>query len=603
MARSAHAEEFNSVYDLLTKTASRRPDGIAYRWDLRIDGSAESVTWRGYAESVRKAARGLLKLGIRSGERVAILGNTCYRWALSDMAILSIGACTVGIYQSTLAVDCAYILRHSGACMIFLEDESQLNKIQSIRRKVPRLKRAVLMRGTVPRGAASWAVTYDEFLRNGDSLSESAFELRARKVRPGDLATIVYTSGTTGVPKGAMITHDNIIFTSRIIVESTATREGDDTFLFLPLAHIFARADIYACIRTGVAVSFFRTMDTIIDDIKIARPHWFPCVPRVFEKIYSRIQGGIEAKGGVAKIMFRWACGLGVQVSDALVAGRPVPFAVKLQHRIADRLIFSRIREALGGRVRFCVSGAAPLNAEIGRFFHGAGVLILEGYGMTENMSFTNVNRIDRYRFGSVGQPGPEIEQKIAPDGEILFRGRNVMKGYYRMPRETAQVIDRAGWLHTGDLGVADEEGFLTITGRKKDLIITSGGKNIAPSRIEALIEQSPYIGQVFLLGDRRNYLAALITIDADNVRQYASTRGIAGGSADELIKSDEIVSLVRGIVDQANSQLASFETVKKFTLVPEFTVDNGLATPTMKLKKNVIADRYAGVIEKMYRS
>ena len=603
MARTSHAEDCSSSHELFMKTVRLRPEETAYRWHLKDDGTSESVTWRGHSEAVREAARGLIGQGVRHGDRVAILGNSCYRWALVDMAILSIGAVTVGIYHSTLAGDCAYILRHSGARLLFAEDESQVRKIMSVRRSVPRLKRVILMRGAAPAGTASRTIAFDEFLRGGKSVPRGAFDLRAKKVKAADLATIVYTSGTTGVPKGAMITHENIVFTSRIIVESTDARDGDDTFLFLPLAHIFARADIYACIRTGTAVFFFRTMDTVIDDIRIARPHWFPCVPRVFEKIYSRIIAGIETKGPAAKLLFRWACGLGGKVSDAAAARRPASIGVRMQHRLADRLIFSRIREALGGRVRFCVSGAAPLNAEIARFFHGAGVLILEGYGMTENMSFTNVNRIDRYRFGSVGQPGPGIEQKIAPDGEILFRGKNVMKGYYRMPRETARTIDRDGWLHTGDLGAIDRDGFLTITGRKKDLIITSGGKNIAPARIEALIEQSPYINQVCLVGDRRNYVTALISVDPATVGQYFESRGIAAGSAEELPRSEAVVSLVRGIVDDANRRLASYETVKKFILVPEFTIDNGLATPTMKLKKNVIADRYRDEIEKMYRS
>jgi long-chain acyl-CoA synthetase len=342
-------------------------------------------------------------------------------------------------------------------------------------------------------------------------------------------------------------------------------------------------------------------MDTIVEDIKVAKPHWFASVPRVYEKVYAKVLSGAEAKGGLALKIFRWACKVGDEISNCKLNKRPISAFTNLQYGLATKLVFHKIHEALGGRVRWCVSGAAPLSPAIGRFFHAAGILILEGIGMTENTSFTNVNRVDNYRFGWVGPPGPEIVQKVGPDGEILYRGRNVMKEYYKMPAETAETITPDGWLRTGDLGEIDEENFLRVTGRKKELIITSGGKNIAPARVEGLLGMSKYIGQVCVLGDRRQFLVALITLNPDNVKAYAQENGISVTDFDELMKDERIIRLIENDVAEKNKGLASFESIKKFKIVPEFTIANGLLTPTLKIKKNLVAEKYKKDIEAMY--
>jgi long-chain acyl-CoA synthetase len=403
------------------------------------------------------------------------------------------------------------------------------------------------------------------------------------------------------VPKGAVLTHDNITFTAQSVHLSTKILDGDEVFLFLPLAHVFARTCVYATMLAGCPTTITRSMDTIIEDIKIAKPHWFASVPRIYEKVYSKVLSGAEAKGGLALKIFRWACDVGYEISDLKQSGNPIPSKTAFKYKIATKLVFSKIQEALGGRVRWCISGAAPLNPAIAKFFHAAGILVLEGIGMTENTSFTNLNRFDNFRFGWVGQPGPGIEQKISPDGEVMYRGRNVMKEYYKMPEETAKTITEEGWQYTGDLGEIDSENFLKITGRKKDLIITSGGKNIAPSAIEGVIATSKYINQVCVIGDRKNFLSALVTIDPDNVKDYAGSNGIPFKSIDDLINNEKIKKLIEDEIAEKNREFASFESIKKITIVPEFTIDNGLLTPTMKLKKNVAMDIFKNEIEAMY--
>jgi long-chain acyl-CoA synthetase len=424
-------------------------------------------------------------------------------------------------------------------------------------------------------------------------------DARIASVSAEDVATIVYTSGTTGIPKGAVLTHDNITFTAQSVWASGEILDGDETLLFLPLAHVFARTCVFTAMVAGSTTSFARRMDTIAEDFKIARPHWFPSVPRVYEKVHTKIISGAQAKGGMALKIFNWAVEVGLKVSDLKVARKPIPALLGLKYGLATKLVFSKVQDALGGRVRWCISGAAPINPEIARFFHAAGVLILEGIGMTENTSFTNINRFDNYRFGWVGPTGPGIEQKTIEDGEVLYRGRNVMREYYKMPAETAETLTPDGWQHTGDLGEIDDEGFLRITGRKKDLIVTAGGKNVAPSAIEGLIATSKYISQVCVIGDRQKYLTALITVDEDNVKAYAEEQGIA---AENLLENDRVRNLIKGIVEEKNRELASFETIKDFRLLDEFSIENGLLTPTLKVKRNVAMERFADVIEEMYR-
>ncbi len=590
--------DFKNIHDMLSKTVAASPQKPAYRYF--IDGNErETVTWEGFYDQVRGAASALMALGVAPGDRVAILSATGYRWVLMDTAIVSIGACTVGIYPSTLANGCRYILEHSGARLVFAENQEQLEKLTTVQEELSHIEKAICFSGGEE--DADWGCSFGGFLREGEKIEADAFLKRTEMVKPDDPAGIIYTSGTTGLPKGVVLTHDNFTFTAQSCHGCADFSEATETFLFLPLAHVFARTAVQTAILTGTATTFARSLDTLVDDMRIAAPHWFISVPRIFEKIHAKVLAGAEAKGGLALKMFRRACAIGALMGEHKLRKIPVPLILHIRYALAQRLVFSKLHKAMGGRLQWCISGAAPLNPDIARFFHGAGVLILEGLGMTENTSFSNLNRPNDYRFGWVGPPGPGIEQRLDTDGEIQFWGRNVMKEYYRMEEATKEVFTEDGWLRTGDIGEIDEKNFLRITGRKKELIITAGGKNIAPAAIETVIAASKYIAQVLVIGDRRKYLSALVTPDADAIREYAEAQGISFSDIDSLIQDERIIRLIEMEVKARNAGLASYETVKKVTLVPEFTIANEMITPTLKLKKNIIEDRHAEKIEAMY--
>jgi len=591
-------KDYENIHAMLAETVARRRGKTAYRW-FDAAGGPETVTWEAFYSQVRQVARSLISMGITRGDKIAIISYSNYQWVLTDLAAACIGAVTVGIYQTLLAQDCRHIIQHSDAVLCFVQDQAQLDKLQTIRSEIPAVRKVIVMTANAPEDDR--VMGFDAFIAQGRSVTDDTVTEMTTAVAPGDLAAIVYTSGTTGIPKGAMLTHDNLTFTAQSVEKSVVWEQDDEVFLFLPLAHVFARTCVYTTLLSGCTLTFCRSMDTLAEDLKSARPHWFPSVPRVFEKVQAKILAGIEAKGGLALKLFRRALAVGYQVSDLKLNRQPVPPALAFKYRLATRLVFSKIQAALGGHVRWCISGAAPLNPEIGKFFHAAGILILEGIGMTENTSFSNLNRYDDYRFGWVGPPGPGIEHKVAGDGEILFRGRNVMQGYYKMPEETAATMTADGWLKTGDLGEIDAKNFLRITGRKKEILVTSGGKNISPANIEGKMATSRYINQVCVVGDRRNFLTALISLDPDAITVYAAEKKIPYSAVEDLDRHPAILELIENEVKAGNKKLASFETIKKFSIVSEFTIDNGMLTPTFKVKKNIVLERYKERIEAMY--
>ena len=592
-------KDHQNIHAMLKATVENNGTETAYR-RFTAPGQLESISWEKFYDGVRRVAKGLIALDVRKGEKVNVLSNTRLEWIMTDLGIVTMGGVTVGIYQSNLPKDCQYIIDHSDAVVIFVENEDQLAKVLEIRGAIPNIRKVVMYDGNHD---DDWVISYDEFLALGDAISDDDLEQRIDAVEPKDLAGIVYTSGTTGVPKGTMLSHDNITFTSESILQCAPIMKGEDGFLFLPLAHVFARITLYACIGACAPITFTRSMETIVEDIKACQPIWFPSVPRIYEKVYTKVVSGAETKGGLALKIFRWAMDVGNQVSDLKLAKKPIPGGLNFKYGLATKLVFSKIQAALGGNIQWCISGAAPLEPQIAKFFHAAGIIILEGIGMTENSSFTNVNRIDNYKFGSVGLVGPGIELKIADDGELLTRGRNTMMGYYKMPDETAATISEDGWLHTGDIGEIDEDGFLKITGRKKDLIITAGGKNIAPAAIENVLATCKYINQICVIGDKRKYLSALVTVDPDNIKEYAEANGMQFSNIEDLIANSQITKVVQTEIEVLNKNFASYETIKKITIVPEFTIDNGLITPTMKLKKNIIMKEYEETINSMYPS
>ena len=587
-----------SIYESFNNVCEKNKDKIAYRYKKGIDW--KPVTWGEHQETCKKISKSLMALGIEKGDKVNILSQTRLEWIQVDIATVSIGAIIVGIYANYLHDDCAYIINHSDAVVLFVEDQEQLDKIFKVRNNLPNLKHIVIIDGES--SGAEGVMTWQEFITKGINVTDNEFLARTVEMRPGDVASIVYTSGTTGVPKGALLTHENLVFTSWSVIQTLLIEPHFETILFLPLAHVFARIIVYVCMRAAITVNIGESIEKAADNLKEIRPHFFASVPRAYERTYIKVTSSVQDAGGIKYRIFKWALGVGYAVSKLQQQKRPVKGLLEFKHKLANKLVFSKIQAALGGNIVYTISGAAPLNKVIAEFFHACGILILEGIGMTENTSFSNVNRYDNYKFGTVGQLGPEIEQKIAPDGEVQFRGKNVMLGYYKSPEETADTIDKDGWLYTGDIGQIDEDGFLRITDRKKDLIITSGGKNVAPQRVEKTMLTSRYIGQVVVYGDQEKYLTGVVTLDQDQVKDWATKHGIPFSSWEELCKHSKVLELIDNEVQEKNKTLSSFETLKKVLIVPnEFSIDSGELTASLKVKRHVVTENYRAQLDMLY--
>ena len=590
--------EYKSLYELFQDVVSSNADRPAFQ--TKQGGEWIGIDWAETRNRVNRISKGLIALGAKKGDRVCILSGTRLEWVLCDYGIVCAGAVTVGIYPSNLPADCAYIVNHCDAELIFVENNEQLAKILEVRADLANLRQIVIYDGRTD--SANDVISWEDFLAKSDEVDDEHRELRGKEIQPDDLASLVYTSGTTGVPKGAMITHKNLIFTSWTAGQSLYIEPHFRTLLFLPLAHVFARLIVYCCLANGNLTAFAEDVTTVGDNLKEIQPHFIASVPRVYEKVYDKVLSGAEAAGGIKLKLFNFSIDTGTQVSRLQQAKKRIPGLLNLKRAVADKLVLHKIRDALGGRLVWAVSGAAPLNPMIAEFFHACGVTIIEGIGMTENTSFTNVNRLDNNKFGTVGQVGPGVEQRIAEDGEVLFRGDNVMKGYFKDPEGTAETIDSDGWLYTGDIGEIDDEGFLKITDRKKDLIVTAGGKNVAPQRIERIMRTSHYIAQVVAYGDKRKYISALITLEPDNIQKWAADNGLGGKSVAELASMPEVARLIESEIEQRNRQLASFETIKRFHVLPrDFSIEDGEMTPTLKIKRKVVVQKFQKELESLY--
>jgi long-chain acyl-CoA synthetase len=587
-----------SIYELFKNVCEKNKDKIAYRYKDGTDW--KPVTWGEHQETCKKISKSLIALGIRKGDKVTILSWTRLEWIQLDLATVSIGAITVGIYQSSLPDDCAYIINHSDAAVLIVENQDQLDKISEVRHNLPNLKHIVIIDGE-PSGIKG-VMTWQEFMSKGTNATDDEFLARTVEIRPGDAASFVYTSGTTGIPKGAMIMHENLVFTSWSALQSILMKPHFETLLALPLPHVFARIIVYVCLRAAVTINIGESLEKVGDNLKEVRPHFFVTAPRFYEKAYVKITSNAQDAGGIKNKIFKWALRVGYAVSKLQQQKKSVTGLLAFKHKLANRLVFSKVQAAIGGNLVYAVSGSAPLNKALAEFFHACGILILEGLGMTENTSFSNVNRYDNYKFGTVGQLGPGIEQKINPDGEVLFRGKNIMLGYYKNPEETAETIDHDGWLYTGDIGEIDEDGFLRITDRKKDIIVTSGGKNIAPQRVENIMVTSRYIAQVVVYGDRKKYLTGVVTLDQDQVREWAVKHGLQFSNWEELRTHPQVVELVENEVRDKNKFLSSFETLKKVIIAPdEFSVASGEQTSSLKIKRKVVTEKYEAQLEALY--
>jgi long-chain acyl-CoA synthetase len=573
---------------------------------LKRQDAWTTLTWREVGAVVRELALGLIAIGRQPGETIALLSTSRAEWVQADFAIFTAGGITVPVYPTYPPDLIAYVCNDAGVRTIIVEDPSQLAKVLEVREKIPGLQQIVVMSGYEATQPPKTVLTWEMLRRLGrDNAERHAGTLadRLAATKPDDLATIVYTSGTTGPPKGVMQTHANHLAAQKAGESCAPVEEGWVHLLFLPLAHSFARLESYIGVYRGLCTAFAENLEKVGDNLREVRPHFICSVPRVFEKVYAKILAGVEAGSPTKKKIFHWAIGVGREVSRHQQRGQPLPPGLRLKRAIAHKLVFEKLHAALGGRLKWAISGGAPLSREIAEFFHAAGILILEGYGLTETCPVGTFNRPDKFKFGSVGQTLPGIEIKIAADGEILFRGPHIARGYFNQPQPTAEVFEPSGWFHTGDIGRIDDDGFVFITDRKKDIIVTAGGMNIAPQNIENMLKADPFISQVMVYGDRKPYPVALITLNADEVAKFAREQGIVAGDATVVVKHPKIIDRVARTVEEKNSQLQSYAKIKKFTVLPgDFTQEGGELTPTLKVKRKVVANKYLSAIEELYR-
>jgi long-chain acyl-CoA synthetase len=554
-------------------------------------------------ETVEAIAAKLIDFGVRPGDKVAILSENRPEWAMVDLAILAVGAITVPIYSTLPAKQVQYILHDSESVLIFISNALHLKKILEIRAEIPNLKEIIIMErtGDVPQNIP----LLSEVIQQGSLLlkeSPQIVQQRLASINPKDVCTIVYTSGTTGEPKGVMLTHHNIITNIESLNHAGFNFSPSDCSLsFLPLSHIFERTvGYYALLYFGCTIAYAESLDKMTQNLVEVRPTILIGVPRVFEKFYAKIMEGIHAQTGLKRKLANWALGVATEYTENRLSDKAPSVFLSSKYFLADKLIFGKIRSRLGGRVRIIGSGGAALPTRLAHFFHGVGLTILEGYGLTETSPIISFNRPGSFKFGTVGQPIPGVEIKIAQDdGEILVRGPNVMKGYYKKPEDTAQTITPDGWFHTGDIGEIDESDNLKITDRKKDLIVTSAGKNIAPQFVENTVKVSPYVHQIVVLGDKRKYPCALIVPNLQNLKKYATAHQI---SENDLVRNPDIIQEVQRDIDRLSADLAQFERIKRIALLEnEFSIESGELTPSLKVKRNVVEKRYKDIIDNLY--
>jgi long-chain acyl-CoA synthetase len=583
-----------TLADLLARSAEVYGDAPAVRYkdgEQWVDRSFREVL-----EIVRPLALGLTELGVQKGDRVSILGNTRPEWTYFDFAALSIGATVVPIYQTNSPEECRYVIDNSDAKVVVVEDAEQLQKIRDVRAALPRLEHVILMTGE-----AEDAISAEQLAAKGNEVEQVVWEQRYSAVTPEDICTFIYTSGTTGPPKGCIISHGN--YRAMLdMVNATSVIEGEDvTYLYLPLAHSFALLIQLGSFDLGATIAYWeRDPLKILPNLAELKPTYFPSVPRIFEKIYTAANSGIEKAGGLKRRIFHWAIGVGAKLRERERSGRKPGFLLSRQYAFADKQVLSKIRNLFGGNLRLAVSGAAPINPEILRFFDAAGVLILEGWGMTETSTAATIASPDDFKIGTIGKPFAGCEVRIAEDGEILVKGPNVFQGYHKNEEATRETIVD-GWLHTGDIGEIDSEGFIKITGRKKDIIITAGGKNITPANLEAEIKQHPLVSQCVVVGDRRPYLVALVTLDPEEAVAYAKEHGLPEDPA-QLAQNADIRAAIEAHVETINQNFARVEQVKKISILPQdLSQENGELTPTLKVKRAVVASKHEDAIEKLY--
>ena len=589
-----------TLVDLLEHACEtyRKPDAL----QVKRNGVYQPISSQELQESVQQAGAGLAALGLKKGDRVALLSENRPEWAISDQGILSIGAINVPFYATLPAAQIAELLLDSEASAIIVSNQLQLEKVLSIASRIPSLRQIVVM--DAERIAPQQAMPFSTLLETGRAAlqeNQAAFEALRRQVHAGDVASIIYTSGTTGVPKGVMLTHRNIVTNVLDTAEAFDLSVSDVTLSFLPLCHIFQRTVDYLMLYQGVSIAYAENFETVPKNMQEVRPTVVSSVPRFFEKMYARINEAMRSSPPKKQKLMAWALAAGKDYSRRVINKEAVPGLLKLKHALAERLVFSKLREKLGGRLRFFISGGAPLDKELADFFFSVGVMILEGYGLTETSPVIAVNRRHSFKLGTVGQALRHVEVKIAEDGEILTRGPAVMLGYYKREAETREVM-AGGWFHTGDIGSLDEDGFLKITDRKKDLIVTASGKNVAPQKIEGMLKTNPYFVNVVAIGDKRPFISALVVPNADKVKAQADSMGLNSGSYTDLLRSAPVKEFLLAQIQSSTPDLAPFEQVKRIQLLEnDFTIAASELTPTMKIRRRFVEAKYKDLIDEIY--
>jgi long-chain acyl-CoA synthetase len=581
-----------TIAQLWRSAVATERTGAAYLTET--DDGWREVSWTEADARVRAYANGLLARQVRKGDNVALLARNGIEWALLDFALARIGAVGIPIYASSSARDVGYLLAHSEAIAVVCEDAEQLAKVEAVTEELPALQHVLTYHDL------------DGLAAHGEDFAAanpSALDDATAAVTEDDLFTIIYTSGTTGPPKGCMLSNRNYYEMATVVdrMERTYYRPDDVMLLYLPLAHNYGRLMLLLGAHVGFTIAFLADPLRVAEALPQVRPTLLPSVPRVYEKVHTAVLARFDAATGVKKRLIDWALPIGREVSRLEAVGRPVPGGLRRKQRLADRLVFSKVREPFGGRLRMPGSGGAPLSKEIIEFFDAVGIRIAEGYGLTECTTACSVNTPDDYRFGSVGRPLPGAEVRIAADGEIEMRSPTVFQGYYKDPEATAEVLGPDGWLRTGDIGELDDDGFLHITDRKKDILVTAGGKNVAPQNIENDLKTSKYVSQALVIGDKRPYVAALLTLDATEIGRWAGEHAVEGDLA-SLSRDERVRDLLQGTVDDANRERSRFEQVKRFTVLPrDFTMEDGEITPTLKLRRRAVQEHFAGEIDALY--
>ncbi len=578
-----------TMADLLPRAAEKFAGQPALRHK-----SGDAWAEVGYEElgaAVGEIALGLIDLGLEQGDKVSILSHTRPEWTYANFAILSAGTVSVSIYQTNSAEECHYVLEHSESRAVFVEDAEQLAKVRAVQDRLPRLEHVVVFD---PSGDIGDAIPLADLRERGAARDAADLRARTAAIGPDDLAITIYTSGTTGPPKGCLLTHGNYRDVTSMTERMGALERGDSVYLFLPLAHAFAKLIQFVTIDLGGTIAYWeKDPQKIVPNLIEVKPTYFPSVPRMFEKIYTLATSAAEDPA-----QLQAAVDLGLRVRALRREGKDVPAELQTAFDQADEALYKNVRSLFGGEIRECVTGAAPIAKEILEFFYACGVPVMEGYGMTETSTVASANTPDEFRFGSVGRPLPGVEAKVAEDGELLLRGPNIFQGYYKNADATSETLVD-GWLCTGDLGRIDGDGFIYIVGRKKDIIITAGGKNITPANLENGLKQTRWISQAVVVGDRRPYLVAVITVDPEEIPAFAQQHGL---EPDEVVGSDELRDEVQRAVDAVNATVGPVEQIKRFAILPhDLSQETGELTPTLKVKRNVVADKYADVIDGLY--